>query len=306
MQPQPIPQVQIPPQNMQIPVANQPNQPQFYQIVQMESQNSCEKLSKFLTGNANIPLMVFLILMGSFLHMILSILFAGHYLGGYFISSSFFNLLFALFVWCKMSMKIESNTSTVKYAYLFFINLLVLSLVTITFPLCRIWNFVLFETILIALNNKDKRIKFFCCRISGRLVIIFSVIYHLFFNWLGIFSLIVTIVYALVYNKYLSQKLNVSNEKAERLENMCFFNYLKNNFKTFISVQDVLNKEKREQPLVQDINNSVNMSFIPANMYPNYYSGIIPNPNQPQIPQQPLAPAPGAINPPVVNINQAN
>ena len=90
------------------------------------------------------------------------------------------------------------------------------------------------------------------------------------------------------------------------MENMCFFNYLKNNFKTFISVQDVLSKEKREQPLVQDINNSVNMSFIPANMYPNYYSGIIPNPNQPQIPQQPIAPAQGAVIPPVVNINQAN
>ena len=48
------------------------------------------------------------------------------------------------------------------------------------------------------------------------------------------------------------------------------------------------------------------MSFIPANMYPNYYSGIIPNPNQPQIPQQPIGPAQGAVIPPVVNINQAN
>ena len=102
-----------------------------------------------------------------------------------------YDLLFALFVWCKMAIKIENNTSTVKYAYLFFINIGILSLVTLTFPLGRIWNFVLFETILISLNNKEKRIKFFCCRISGRLVIIFSVIYHLFFNWLGIFSLII-------------------------------------------------------------------------------------------------------------------
>ena len=103
MQPQPIPQVQIPPQNMQIPVANQPNQPQFYQIVQAETENSCEKLSKFLTGTANLPLMVFLILMGSALYLIFSVLFLGRFIGGYFISSSFFDLLFALFVWCKMA-----------------------------------------------------------------------------------------------------------------------------------------------------------------------------------------------------------
>ena len=306
MQPQPIPQVQIPPQNIQIPVANQPNQPQFYQIVQAETENSCEKLSKFLTGTANIPLMVFLILMGSALYLIFSVLFLGRFIGGYFISSSFFDLLFALFVWCKMAIKIENNTSTVKYAYLFFINIGILSLVTLTFPLGRIWNFVLFETILISLNNKEKRIKFFCCRISGQLVIVFSIIYHLLFNWLNILSTIITIIYALVYNKYLSQKFNVSNEKAERLESYCIFNFLKIHFKTFISVQDVLNKEKKEQPLVQDVNNSVNMSFIPANMYPNYYSGIIPNPNQPQIPQQPIGPAQGAVIPPVVNINQAN
>ena len=51
MQPEQIPQVQIPPQNIQIPIANQPVQPQFYQVIQTESPNTCEKCSKFFTDN---------------------------------------------------------------------------------------------------------------------------------------------------------------------------------------------------------------------------------------------------------------
>jgi len=301
MQPNQIPQVQIPPQNMQIPAANQPNQPQLYQVIQTESPNCCEKLSKSITGSTNIPLVVFTILMTSFLIAIFYYIFFGNFIYGYFVKASFFDLIFALLVWSRMAIKIETNTSTVKYGYLFIVNLLMLSLFTLSFPLQRIWNFVLFETILIALNNRQKKIKFFFCRISGTLVIVFSVIYHIIFNWLNILSIIITIIYATSYNKYLSQKLNISNEKAERLENSCIVNYLKNKFQTFITLEEALNKEKKQQPLVQNINNSVNMSFIPANMYPNYYSGIVPNPQQQQIPQ-----AQGVINPPIVDINQAN
>ena len=82
-------------------------------------------------------------------------------------------------------------------------------------------------------------------------------------------------------------------------------NYLKTKFKTFITLGEAMNKDKKQQPLVQDINNSVNMTFIPVNMYPNYYSGIIPNPQQ-QIPLQQIPQAQGAMNPPVVDINQTN
>ena len=300
MQPNQIPQVQIPPQNIQIPMANQPIQPQLYQVIQTESPNYCEKFSKFFTGSTNIPLMVFTILMTSFLNMALFCMALGGFLQNYFISASIFDFIFALFVWSRIAIKIEKNTSTVKYGYLFIINLLVISLFTLTFPLARIWNFVLFETILIALNNRQKKIKFFCCRVSGTLIIIFSLIYHAIFNWLNILSIIITFFYALVYNKWFSQKFNISNERVERYENMCCINLIKNKFKTFITLGETLSQEKKQQPLVQDINNSVNMSFIPANMYPNYYSGIVPNP------QQQIPPAQGNMNPPVVDINQAN
>ena len=295
-------QQMIPP-NVQIPAANQPPQPQIYEVNQMEVLNSCEKCSKCLTGNANIPLVVFTILMGSFLVMIVSWLFPPHFLCVYFFCSSFFDLIFAIFVWCRMAMKIEANTSSVKYGYLFFLNLLILSVITLSCPFRRIWNFVLFETILIALNNKQKKIKFFCCRIPGTWVIVFSLIYHFLLNSFDIIPIIITLFYALAYNKWLSQKLNISNEKVEKIESYCIINFLKMNFKTFISLQEAINKDKKQQPLVPNVNNSINMSFIPVNMYPNYYSGIIPNP---QNPVQQFPPVQAAVNPPVVDINRAN
>lgn len=307
MQPQP----QIIPQNVQIPNANQPIQNQMYQVIQTESPNCCEKFSKCMTGNTNIPLMVFIILISSLNVIVLwSIIHIRiHYFTLIFFISSIFQFLFALFVWCRMAMKIEKNTSTVKYGYLFLINLLMLSILTLTLPFFRIWNFILFETILIVLNNTDKKMKFFCCRIPGKAVLFFSIVYHMIINPFEIISVIITIAYAFIYNKWLSQKLNISNEKVQRLENSCLIKTFKEKIATFITLEDTQRKDKKQQPLVnhqQDINNSVNMSFIPSNMYPNYYSGIIAAPGQQQIQLQQLAPSQGINNPPVVDINQLN
>ena len=307
MQPQP----EMIPQNAQIPNANQPIQGQMYQVIQTESPNCCEKFSKCVTGNTNIPLMVFIILMSSLNVIVLWCIINAHihYFSFLFLNASIFQLLFALFVWCRMAMKIEKNTSTVKYGYLYLINLLIISICSFTLPLFRIWNFILFETILIALNNKDKKMKFFCCRIPGKALIICSILYHLIINPFDIYSLIITVAYAFIYNKWLSQKLNISNEKVQRLENSCLIKTFKEKFETFITLEDTQKKDKKQQPLVnhqQDINNSINMSFIPANMYPNYYSGIIAAQGQQQIQLQQIAPSQGINNPPVVDINQTN
>ncbi len=128
-------------------------------------------------------------------------------------------------------------------------------------------------------------------------------------NPFDIISLVITIVYAFIYNKWLSQKINISNERVQRMENCCCVRCFKEKLQTFITLEDTQNKDKKQQPLVnhqQDINNSVNMSFIPSNMYPNYYSGIIAAPGQQQIQLQQLAPSQGINNPPVVDINQTN
>ena len=97
-------------------------------------------------------------------------------------------------------------------------------------------------------------------------------------------SLIITVAYTFVYQKYLIKKFGLSNERIERIENWCLINGLKNKLLTFITIKDVLDKGQQNQPLVQNSNiqNSGNSSFVPVNMYPNYYSGIVPGIQQMQ------------------------
>ena len=328
------PQQQMMPQSIHTPDPNQPSQNQMPQLIQAESQNSFGKCSKSITGSENVPFMVLVILMSFLASTVICFLIRFKDIMFYFFIAALFDFLFALFVWCRLAIKIEKNISTVKYGFLYFINLFILSICTLPFPFhywnplyytiyeifygrqilgywdkiilikCTkiqlLWNFILFETILIALNNREKKMKFFCCRITGKKVIIFSILYHFLFNWFSIIHLIIIVAYSFIYNKYLSQILNISNANVQKLENTRFIKYFKGKFLNFISIDEIQNKDKKEQPLVnpqqQDISNSA-MSFDPSNIYPNYYSGII------AVPEQQIQ---GNNIPPVVDINQAN
>ena len=328
------PQQQMMPQSIHTPDPNQPSQNQMPQLIQAESQNSFGKCSKSITGSENVPFMVLVILMSFLASTVICFLIRFVDIMFYFFIAALFDFLFALFVWCRLAIKIEKNISTVKYGFLYFINLFILSICTLPFPFhywnplyytiyeifygrqilgywdkrilikCTkiqlFWNFILFETILIALNNREKKMKFFCCRITGKKVIIFSILYHFLFNWFSIIRLIIIVAYSFIYNKYLSKILNISNANVQKLENTRFMKYFKDKFLNFISIDEIQNKDKKEQPLVnpqqQDISNSA-MSFDPSNIYPNYYSGII------AVPEQQIQ---GNNIPPVVDINQAN
>ncbi len=283
---------QIPQPQMQMPNPQQiPPQNQLYQIVQTNSTpNRCEKFSNWLTGSRNIPLVVFLILMSISGAFILNLVCDSAYFTPFLSFSSLGNFLFALCVWTPMAVKIERNTSTVRYGYLYILNCSILCALSFSIPLSlnKLWCFVLFETLLIALSNIDKKMKFFCCKLKARPVIILTLVYNLFFNWYYFFSLIITVAYTFVYQKYLIKKFGLSNERIERIENWCLINGLKNKLLTFITIKDVLDKGQQNQPLVQNSNiqNSGNSSFVPVNMYPNYYSGIVPGIQQMQsIPQ---------------------
>ena len=328
------PQQQMMPQSIQTPDPSQPSQNQMPQLIQAESQNSFGKCSKSITGSENVPFMVLVILMSFLASTVICFLIRFVDIMFYFFIAALFDFLFALFVWCRLAIKIEKNISTVKYGFLYFINLFILSICTLPFPFhywdpiyytiyeifcgrlglgcldkrvligCTeihlFWSFILFETILIALNNRDKKMKFFCCRITGKKIIIFSILYYFLFNWFSIIRLIIIVAYSFIYNKYLSKILNISNANVQKLENTRFMKYFKDKFLNFISIDEIQNKDKKEQPLVnpqqQDISNSA-MSFDPSNIYPNYYSGII------AVPEQQIQ---GNNIPPVVDINQAN
>ena len=312
---QQIPQPQMVPQNVQNQLNNpqpQPPQGQVYQIVQHNSTISrCEKFSTWISGVGNIPLAVFLVLMGSSANFILCLICP--FARSYTIVSSLANFLFTLFVWSKMAIKIEKKTSTVRYGCLYFLNNAILSVCTLRLPLClcRIWCFVLFETLLILLNNRDKKVKFFCCSLSGNKVIIFTIIYHFLFNSFA--PLVLTIGYVFLYKKYLLKKFRISNEKVERIENWCLVGWTKNKLQTFITMNEVLNKS--QQSLVQNSNasnvsNSNGSSFVPVNMYPVYYSNVqaMQPPMQVIPPIQPIGQAQSIreidSNSSMVNLNQ--
>ena len=312
---QQIPQPQMVPQNVQNQLNNpqpMPPQGQLYQIVQHNSTISrCEKFSTWISGVGNIPLAVFLVLMGSSANFILCLICP--FARSYTIVSSLANFLFTLFVWSKMAIKIEKKTSTVRYGCLYFLNNAILSVCTLRLPLClcRIWCFVLFETLLILLNNRDKKVKFFCCSLSGNKVIIFTIIYHFLFNSFA--PLALTIGYVFLYKKYLLKKFSISNEKVERIENWCLVGWTKNKLQTFITMNEVLNKS--QQSLVQNSNasnvsNSNGSSFVPVNMYPVYYSNVqaMQPPMQVVPPIQPIAQAQAIreidSNSSMVNLNQ--
>ena len=317
MQPnmQQIPQPQMAPQNVQNQMNNpqpMPPQGQLYQIVQQNSTISrCERFSAWISGVSNIPLVVFLVLMGSSAHFILCLMCP--FAKSYTILSSLANFLFTLFVWSKMAIKIEKKTSTVRYGYLYLVNNAILSVCTFRLPLClcRIWNFVLFETLLILLTNRDKKVKFFCCSLNGKKAIIFTIIYHFLFN--SFVPLVMTITYVFLYKKYLVKKFSISNEKVERMENWCLVGWTKNKFQTFITLNEVL--EKSKQPLVQNSNvsnvsNPNGSSFVPVNMYPVYYSNVqaMQPPMQVVPPMQPIAQAQAIreidSNSSMMNLNQ--
>ncbi len=280
--------VQNPQNQLGLPQQYPQNQ-QLYQVVQTNSNlTRCETFSKWISSSSNIPFTVFVILMCSSLVFIITLIIGNSVLTGCLSVSALADFLFALFVWGPMAIKIENNTSTVRYGGLYVINSSILAICTLGFPILsihKIWNFVLFETLLIALSNRDKKMKFFCCKVEGKTLIILTIVYHLIFNGVFIFSLLITIGYTFIYRRYLINKFAISNEKVERMENWCIINWFKNKLTTFITLKEVLDKGNQNQSSQQNnIQNSNNSSFVPNNMYPNYYSGL-------QQPMQPMAQA---------------
>ena len=278
--------VQNPQNQLGLPQQYPQNQ-QLYQVVQTNSNlTRCERFSKWISSSSNIPFTVFVILMCSSLVFIITLIIGNSVLTGCLSVSALADFLFALFVWGPMAIKIENNTSTVRYGGLYVINSSILAICTLGFPILsihKIWNFVLFETLLIALSNGDKKMKFFCCKVEGKTLIILTIVYHLIFNGVFIFSLLITIGYTFIYRRYLINKFAISNEKVERMENWCIINWFKNKLTTFITLKEVLDKGNQNQSSQQNnIQNSNNSSFVPNNMYPNYYSGL-------QQPMQPMA-----------------
>lgn len=245
--------------------------------------NTNEKFGICLKGIKSVPFAVFLILVGIGFNLIMSFILANYlpFGGGMFLWSSFGLLFFAFFVWLPTAKKIENSSSTVRYGLLYLINNSLLNLITLSFPLMptSLWKFVLFETLLISISNKNKTMKFFAWKVTGKTMINLVIFYNIVFNFHFFFSLIITIIYAFLYKKYIMKKLIFSNEKIERIESFFCINYLKTNISTFISLSQSLakrnnhlNQNNAQQIGNGQMNQSINSSYAPLYSDPTYYS----------------------------------
>ena len=246
-------------QNIQPVPQNQVNVPQ----------NDLKKLTDCLFTKKKLSITVQLVLIMEFIYLVAVVFNYGYNIKR--LISGFGNFLFALFVWAPMASKIEKCSSTVRYFLLFLINSAILNVINFSGVLYvpNLWCFIFFETILIALSNKEKSMQYFCSKISGKKLIFASIIFS-FLSCNSFISILKVLFYVFIYHKVLIKKLVISNERVLSLESFCLFSVLKNNTKSFISLE--------QSNLKSNINNSSNMSsFVPSVIYPNYdyyYSGI--------------------------------
>lgn len=268
---------------------------QINQVIRPEiPPNFCEKFSACLTGTRNIPLTVFLILMGVGLNVVISLFLVSCFPLGFFMYlwSSIGLTFFGVFVWAPTAIKIEKSSSTVRYGLLYLINHIILCGITFRVPLfpTSLWSFILFETLLISMANKNKKMKFFCCKVTGKVMIVLVILYNFIFNCYFFFSLVATIIYALIYKKYLMSKFAFSNERIATIENFCIVNFFKNKLETFITLHESLVRGQNnlrasdKQPVIAPtVNQSVNSSFVPLYFNQVNYSG-----NQSSLVSQPM------------------
>ena len=249
------------------------NQPMLEQNINIQrpknpinpNKTNLKKFADYICFKNKLSITVLFILEMELFYFFVVIFTEGYYNNNLFkVISAVGNFSFALFVWAPMATKIEKCSSTVRYFLLFLINSVILYIITLfgfTY-ISKLWCFVLFETILISLSNKEKKIKFFCFKISGNKLVPLTIIYSFCFN--SFISILAVIIYVFIYRKILIKKLVISNEKVLSLENFCLFNFLKNHTKSFISLE--------QSNLKSNTNNNNLSSFIPSNMYPNSYN----------------------------------
>lgn len=299
-------QPQFPPQ----PFPQQQPQMMVPQVIhQTIPPNCCERLSSCLLGTRHPPLTVFIILMLISLNLIISLFIRSHFYGALLILSNLGLIFFSIFIWAPLAIKMENSSSSVRYGSLFFINYSIISLICFRFPFLffpeKIGFFILFETLLISFANKDKKIKFFFCKITGKKFSALVIIYYFIFNYAFTWNIIFTIIYTFIYKKWLMKKFVISNERVERMENWCFIRWFKNNFETFITLQKSSQKkiQPKNQPQIQQSGYSINSMNSNGSFfaYPSYYysGGIQPMPMgmpQPQ-PMQPIQPPQGQAHP---------
>ena len=201
--------------------------------------------------------------------------------------------LFLYFFWFPIANKIESSSGTTRYATMFLFNIILLKIGYGIFYSSQCYDsrfyyspyawFVEFETALVTLINKDKRLKVYTVSISNKLTPFIIVVYYCFISYFNNVFPVVTGIYAVIYSKCFMNCLAMSNERVEAIEKNCIVAFIIRKCKRYVTMPK---DQQQPQPAMDVTNSNIN--------------------NYPQIPQvQPqITPSINSSMNTVININQ--
>ena len=185
---------------------------------------------------------------------------------------------FIFFFWSPLGKKVENSSGTGRYMLLLMINVLAF---TIPYILIfnhfhvlseSIYNFALFETLLIALSNKDKHILVINKKIPCKFII-YGIPFISLFILHQTFGMVIAVIYALLYHKYFSTKIHFSDEYIiQSWENNCIFKLLMKN-RRYVKLNDqfipIINNNANVNPINYAFNNPIQSQ--PINIQNNNY-----------------------------------
>ena len=178
---------------------------------------------------------------------------------------------FIFFFWSPLGKKVENSSGTGRYMLLLMINVLAF---TIPYILIfnhfhvlseSIYNFALFETLLIALSNKDKHILVINKKIPCKFII-YGIPFISLFILHQTFGMVIAVIYALLYHKYFSNKIHFSDEYIiQSWENNCIFKLLMKN-RRYVKLNDqfipIINNNANVNPINYAFNNPIQSQSI--------------------------------------------
>jgi len=207
---------------------------QMNSIIEKEEESIITKLTNFKNS---CPLIIKSIIIFNIINLFINLLF--HIKGFFFLIIRTF---FIIFFWSPLGKQIEITSGSGRYLLLFFINNFIIFIPYIPlfnnfYFLSEInYNFALFETILVALSNKDKYIVVINNKIPFKFIIYVVPFISLILVY-KTFAIIFTVGYSFLYHKYLINKLSLNDEIIKKFETLFFIKYIMKN-KSYIKIFD--------------------------------------------------------------------
>ena len=184
------------------------------------------------------------------------------------ITTDIFNIILSLFFWIQYASELESSMGTIKYFLIFVMNSIIIQIFYTfisyliaflinnrNFLLAKIndkndisnsgiWPYIICELSLISLSNPNHPMKilFFPCQFKAKFYpIILFILFSIMNNFAIDLEFLTGIIYAFIYHFFIKQKIKISDQLVEKIENFTIFKCSKK-MSGFVSVNNLGNK----------------------------------------------------------------